>query len=214
MGLHTLRSIVVGLLFAGITTLSSAQLFDLHNDFAEDANPHNNWSYGSSKTPTGFELFTENQQVGRLHTSRGQNGLIGWSRPNSIFPYVGRTDGTVTLYQRWRPGEMLLCPSVEYLSIVRWTNPKRTSIKIRLFLTFKRVEDVTAYESQWYVVANGKVLATGTMKTGNEEKSVTETLKLAPGASVSIAVGCKEHMDGTGLGVNAVIVPMDKAPTR
>lgn len=204
---HTFKSTVVGALLASITALSSAQIFDLHNDFAEEMNPHNNWSYGSSKTPTGFEPFTDNRQVGRLYTSRGQNGLIGWSRPDGIFPYVGRNDGTVVLYQRWRPGEMLLCPNVGNLAIVRWTNPNITPLKIKLYLTFKRIEDVTTYESQWYVVTNGKVLDSGTMKTGNEERSVTETIKLAPGASVSIAVGCKDHMEGVGLGVSAIIVP-------
>jgi hypothetical protein len=207
MASYTLRSIAAGILFAGFAATSSAQLFDLHNDFAEESNPHNNWSYGSSKVPTGFEAFTDNRQVGRLYSSRGQNGLIGWSHPDGIFPYVGRNDGTAVLYQRWRPGEMLLCPNVGNLAIVRWTNPNITPLRIKLFLTFKRIEDVTAFESQWYVVTNGKVLDSGTMKTGNEERSVTETIKLAPGASVSIAVGCKDHMEGTGLGVSAVIVP-------
>jgi len=204
MGLTKASFSAVTILLAGI---ASAQVSDLHNDFDRDANPHLGWSYGSSKTVTEFEPYTNNTQVKQFYATRDQSELIGWSNPNSVFPYAARNQGTTILYQRWRPGDVVLHPSADLFSIVRWTNAARGSRTVHLFATFRRVENVTANESEWYVVANGKVIDSGTLGLGNEERSVSEVVTLASGGSISFVVGCKVHQEGTDLSVNAVIKP-------
>lgn len=186
--------------------LAGAQAFDLHNAFTTEANPSNGWAFGSSKSVSGFEPYTNNTIVGQLYGSRGQSGLVGWSRPEGAFPFAARNQGTTTMYQRWRPGDVVLHPTADLFSIARWTNQAGT-LRVRLYVTFRRVENVTPNDSTWYVVANGKVVDSGTLSLGNEERSVTETLEIGRGGTIALVVGCKAHMEGTDLSVSALIDP-------
>ncbi|MFI5384735.1 MAG: hypothetical protein ACHQ50_01310 [Fimbriimonadales bacterium] len=204
MGFSKPTLAAVAISFAG---LAAAQAYDLRNDFAPDANPHQCWSYGSSKNVTGFEPYTNNKLVGQLYANRGQTALVGWSRPDNVFPFASRNQGTTVLYQRWRPTDVVLHPSVDRFSIVRWTNPGSRAAAVHLYVTFRRVEDVTANVSEWYVVANGKVVESGTLDLGNEERSVSKALDIGPGGSIALVVGCRVHLEGTDLSVNALIKP-------
>ncbi|HLX77950.1 MAG TPA: hypothetical protein VKR27_03630, partial [Acidimicrobiales bacterium] len=185
--------------------IDSGLVANIVNDFSTDANPHRGWSYGSSKSVTGFDPYTNNKQVRELYASRGQAELIGWSRPESPFPFVAQNLGTATLYQRWRPTDVVLHPSVALFSIVRWTNPAPGTSAVHLYATFRRVEDVTPNASIWYVVANGKVVESGSLDLGNEERSVSKTLEVEDGGSIALVVGCKDHLEGTDLSVSARI---------
>jgi hypothetical protein len=183
----------------------AAQIFELQKAFDKDANPHGGWSFGFGKTPTSFELFKDNRQVGELYASRGQSDLKGWSRPEGIFPYVACNLGKEIYYQRWRPEDVVLHPSADLCSVARWTNPGAAAT-IRIYATFRRVENVTDNTPQWYVVVNGVVVDSGDLLLGDEEKSVTEVVEIRPKDTVAVVVGCKNHRpDGTDLSVRVTI---------
>jgi hypothetical protein len=191
----------------GLAVAAAAQVYDLQKEFSIRQNPSGPWTYGYSKTVTGFEPFRSNSKVPEFYENRGQQGLVGWSQPDAVFPFVAVNDGATTLYQRWRPGDVILHPAVGLFSIARWTNPYKGAAPIKMYITFRRVEDVTPNEPSWYVVANGKIFDQGTLKMGNEERSVTESIDVKPGESVAIVVGCDKNSDGTDLNVSASIHP-------
>ena len=193
------------LLVLSVAGLASAQIYDLHKDFTIEANPHLTWSFGSSKTVTGFEPYTNNKVVEDFYATKLQGELNGWSRPDGVFPYAARNEGSSVLYQHWNPGDVVLSPSNDLFSIVRWTNPASRLTAVKMYVTFRRIENLTDYVSEWYILANGKVIDYGTLSLRSEERSVTEAFDVAPGGAISLVVGCKDHMDGTELSVNATI---------
>lgn len=191
-------------------TVASAQVYDLEKDFSLKANPSGTWSFGGSDEATGFEAFTNNVKVGELYVSQGRMGLVGWSRPDDPFPFVGTNQTQTTMFQRWHSSDVVLCPGRKGYAIARWTNPRPGTTSAKLSVTFRRIEDITGNVSDWYVVVNGVVVESGTLSLGSELASVANTYTLRQGGTIALVAGYKVSPDGTCLSAIASIVAKSK----
>ena len=165
------------------------------------------WSYGGSKSLGGFGLFTNNTAVGSHSVSvYGYAGFVGWDNPGSTFPEVARNESSTTEFKTWAPGQVILQPSDgDVMSIARWTDPRPGQGLFDVSVSFRRVEDITHNNSLYWVLLNGKVLASGSLVTLNQTASYNEKLTLQQGDNLDLVVGCEASSAGTDLNVEAKI---------
>lgn len=199
-------SLVAGLLVASVS-LAAAQAWDLAKDFSLNSNPNGAWSYGSSQSLGAFNVYVNNANVGQHYLSVfGINGIDGWSRSNDAFPMVARNDSGGTIFQTWAPGQVILHPqNGGLLSIARWIDPNPGQALFRLDSSFRRVEDVTSFVSDYWVLVNGSIMSSGTLLTLNQSAIYNSLLSLHQGDTVDFVVGSEVDSAGTDLNVGAVL---------
>jgi hypothetical protein len=192
-------------LVAACVASSYGQLFDLKKDFSPTANPHNSWSYGCSTTLSGFDPYSNSADVAKHYAASGSTDLTGWSKLNGLLPCVAINQGKSICYQTWGPGDVVLQPGSSTYSMVRWVNPLDRPAMAQVSASFRRVEGVTSFVSDWYVMVNGKIVESGSLSRLNEQASFSGCYPLGRGDSVTFAVGSQSNPNGTGLCLDACI---------
>ncbi len=183
-----------------------SQTSDLQADFSTAANPNGSWTYGQTTTLGSLTPYDDSSEVAVKYSA--DPGVVGWDTTGADYPLVAKnTSASGTYFGGWNPGDVYLSGySGGLSSVARWTDKVAGSHSFSIKGTFRRLENVSADPSKYWVLVNGSTVSSGDLVDLNAEATYQATLTLSQGDTVDFVVGNDgTNWGGTGLILSATI---------